>query len=161
MITNGLLETSDLLERIRSGEGSACDELFLRYRPRLEGFLRARLPLAARGLMETQDLVQEVCLRVLPELMRFRYRGIGSFWGYLRAIALNYVREVWRGYANKKRAEPLPWESWRAPEASGGEPLEGLGDSPLMRLPEQQLLLEGCCRLHPPGIFTRLAVSGL
>lgn len=123
---SNLLETGDLISRIRAGEGQAQSELFDRYSYRLNAFMRARLPVAARGLMETQDLVQEVCIRVVPSLEQFDYRGIGSFWAYLRRIALNYVHEVWRKFATRQVQEPLLQESWCAPEAQDSPPLTGL-----------------------------------
>lgn len=122
----GLLDTSTLLERIRGGESEAYNELFDRYRSRLDVFLRSRLPPSARHLLETQDLVQEVCIRTLPNLERFDYRGIGSFWAYLRKIALNHAAEVWRKYASKLAEERLNQESWRAPAADDAPPLAGL-----------------------------------
>ncbi len=99
-----LLATSDLLTRARSGEKQAIEALIVRYRQPLEQLLHLRLAPNARRLLETQDLVQEVLTRALRLLPRFEYRGIGSFWSYLRSVALNYLRESTRKVS---RLEPL------------------------------------------------------
>ncbi len=99
-----LLATGDLLTRARSGERQAIEALVVRYRQPLEHLLHLRLVPNARRLLETQDLVQEVLTRALRLLPRFEYRGIGSFWSYLRSVALNYLREAAR---KGSRQEPL------------------------------------------------------
>lgn len=91
-----LLTTGDLLSRARSGDREAIEVLFGRYRQVLQNFLHKRLPHASRSLLETQDLVQEVLTRVITALPSFEYRGIGSFWAYLRQIALNHLYEIAR-----------------------------------------------------------------
>lgn len=121
-----LMDTSDLLTRAQGGNSEACNNLFDRYRKYLEAFLGGRLPRKARSLMETQDLVQEVYIRALPNLNHFVYRGIGSFWAYLRKIALHYIFEVWRSYSNGSKEMPLPEESWLSPAAGDAPPLIGL-----------------------------------
>ena len=72
--------------------------LLERYRQPLQKLLhlRRRRQLDSRSLLETQDLVQEVMTRALVRLPSFEYRGIGSFWAYLRQVALNHVHEVGR-----------------------------------------------------------------
>lgn len=92
-----LLQTRDLLAEVRAGRSEAQEELFERYGPLLRQLLHGRLPQSARGMQETQDLVQEVCLQALRTLDRFEYRGVGSFWWYLRRIALNRLNDVYRG----------------------------------------------------------------
>jgi len=123
-----LLETADLLDRIRAGDQEARGDLLQRYRRQLDLFLRARLPVAARGLSETQDIVQDVCIKALPYLDRFEYRGIGSFWAYLRRIALNHLADVWRRFSSGVTGQRLPQETWCAPASPDATPLEGLLD---------------------------------
>jgi len=124
--TSNLQETQELLGRIRDGDADACGALLERYRSRLEIFLRARLSAAARSLLETQDLVQEACIKTLPHVDRFQHRGIGSFWGYLRRIALNCVNDVYRQRAAMNGNCRLPQESWCAPAAPDSPPITGL-----------------------------------
>jgi RNA polymerase sigma-70 factor, ECF subfamily len=95
-----------------------------RYRPALERFLHSRLPPRVRRLEDTQDAVQEVLLRAHRTLERFEYRGVGSFWAYLRTIARNYAL-----HAGEKRAagdRSLPEDSFLAPVAPDLAPLLAL-----------------------------------
>jgi RNA polymerase sigma factor (sigma-70 family) len=91
-----LLQTRDLLGLVRAGDREAVDALVHRYQPALERLLHARVRGVSRRLLDTTDLVQEVTLRALGALGSFEYRGIGSFWAFLRRIALNHVVEVVR-----------------------------------------------------------------
>ena len=124
--SSNLHETRHLLGRIRDGDADACGDLFERYRTRLELFLRARLPAPSRSLLETQDLVQETCIKTLPHVDRFQHRGIGSFWAYLRRIALNCINDVWRRNAASFGEIRLTPDSRCAPEAPDSPPLAGL-----------------------------------
>ena len=115
-----LSRTADLLEEARRGDPAARDALFARYREPLSRFLHARLPAGARGMLETEDVVQEVSARAFSNLDRFTYRGIGSFWGFLRQIGLNYVVQV------SRRARRAPdggsLEDAAEPAANGSRP---------------------------------------
>lgn len=95
-IDSDLLETGGLLEQARRGDREARETLFRRYRAPLARFLHLRLPVPARGLFDTEDVVQEVCAHAFLGLDRFEYRGIGSFWGYLRRIGINRVLKAAR-----------------------------------------------------------------
>ena len=64
--------TLDLLARAKAGEQGAIELLFQRCLPSLRRWARGRLPSYARGLAETQDLVQEAVLRTLHNLDRLR-----------------------------------------------------------------------------------------
>lgn len=121
-----LQETGVLLSRARVGEGIAREELFRRFRPRLEGFLRSRLPLGARDLLETQDLVQDVCLKAFGAIDRFEHRGIGSFWGFLRQIALRQLIDAGRRAGRRGGVQPLDEDSRGAPPARATTPLAHL-----------------------------------
>ncbi len=118
-----LLATGDLVGRAQAGEAGARDLLFERYRSRLEAFLRARLPAGQRGMLETQDLVQEVSLEAFRGLGRFEYRGIGSFWAYLRSIALHNVFDARRTDRRRPAPQPLSDESRFAPALDQTSPL--------------------------------------
>lgn len=93
---SAVLPTADLLSRALAGDEPARDALIAAYGPRLHAFLSGRLPAASRSLLETGDVVQEILLRALRTLPSFEYRGHGSFWAHLRAIALNYVADQYR-----------------------------------------------------------------
>ncbi len=121
-----LLQTADLLTRARAGDADAKAELFARYRVPLDRFLHARLSSPARALYETDDLVQEVFSRALARLGDFQYRGIGSFWSYLRQIGMNHVIQVSRKYEVPGRAATRPIDTVEAPVADVATPLGAL-----------------------------------
>ncbi len=119
-----LSETSELLLRVRKGDEVARNELFRRFWPRLAAFLRQRLPQHARSLEETQDLVQDVCIKAFANLGRFEDRGIGSFWMFLRAAARNQLVDVIRRHKHDEKKEAIPDDSRTAPSADGQSPLQ-------------------------------------
>lgn len=118
-----VLNTGDLLSRVRGGDEGARDELFRRYRLPLERFLHGRLPAAARGVLDTQDATQEVCIKVFRSLGRFDHRGIGSFWAYLRQAAMNWVRDLAKTPGKLRQASSLPEETRSQPAGSARSPL--------------------------------------
>lgn len=63
----------------------------MRYREPLARFLHGRLSPASRGVLDTDDIVQEALTAALGQLDGFEYRGLGSFWGYLRRIGINLI----------------------------------------------------------------------
>jgi RNA polymerase sigma factor (sigma-70 family) len=83
----------DLIERAKAGDAEAVDLLIARYLPRLQRWARGRLPLWARDLADTQDLVQEVVFRAFKQIDRFDVRGEGALQGYLRQALMNRIRD--------------------------------------------------------------------
>jgi len=134
--------TQVLLALARDGDHAARDRLFARFLPRLESWAHRRLPHSARGLADTDDLVQVTLVRALNRLAVFEPRREGAFLSYLRTILLNVVREEIR------RARPLlrreePAENLPAPSRSqlevmiGAETLQRYEEG-LTRLSEEQ-----------------------
>lgn len=97
----GAESTQLLLAQARAGDGAARERLFARFLPRLEQWAHRRLPHNARGIADTDDLVQVTLVRALNRLEAFEYRREGAFLAYLRTILLNVVREEIR------RSRPL------------------------------------------------------
>lgn len=90
----GSLEsTMVLLDRIRVGDPVAREQLLARYLPILRAWAHGRLPANARGVADTDDVVQVTLLRALRRLDKFEYRHEGAFLSYLRQGALNTVRQ--------------------------------------------------------------------
>jgi len=85
--------TRSLLEEARSGNEQAVDLLFERYLPFLRRWARGRLPGWARGVADTDDLVQDTLLRTLRNLDHFEYQREKAFLSYLCQGALNRVRD--------------------------------------------------------------------
>lgn len=109
--------TAVLLTRARGGDVEAREELFQRFLPILRRWAHRRLPLHARDLNETSDLVQITLLRALNRIDRFETRGEGAFLAYLRQILLNVVREEIRRSSRRGPHESLH-ETLASPYAS-------------------------------------------
>lgn len=101
------------MDRARDGDDGARSALFARLYPRLRRWSHGRLPARARGLLDTDDLVQVSLVRALKHVGGFEPRHEGAFLAYLRRIVLNQIRDELRRVK-------------RAPELHGLE--EGLAD---------------------------------
>lgn len=141
--TSSELETtSDLLARVRAGDGAARERLVARYLPILRRWAHGRLPFSARGLADTDDLVQVTLLRALDRVEEFEPRREGAFLAYLRSILLNAIRyEIRRSVRlpggaklgeNVADPEPSPLE-----QAIGRDLLDSY-ETALATLPEDQ-----------------------
>jgi len=108
------LMTNELLRRAKDGDAAALDRILARYLPRLKRWASGRLPLHARSLLDTSDLVQETLLRVIEGLDRIEVRGPGGFQAYVRQAVLNRIRDQVR---------------WAARRPGSGDELPELPDS--------------------------------
>ncbi|MDJ0652665.1 MAG: sigma-70 family RNA polymerase sigma factor [Xanthomonadales bacterium] len=88
-----LRTTTQLLERVGTGDNRAQEELMERYLPRLRHWAHGRLPTYGRDLAETDDLVQITLIRAMNHLERFENKRPGAFLAYLRTILMNVVRD--------------------------------------------------------------------
>ena len=84
--------TLALLTRARAGDQEALNDLFARYVPVLNRWARGRLPVAARDLADTSDLVQDTLIQVFKRLDAFDHRGEGALLAYLRQAVMNRIR---------------------------------------------------------------------
>ena len=103
-----LLLTSELLLRAKDGDAAALDALMARYLPRLRRWASGRLPLHARSLLDTADLVQETLTRVVQGLARIEVRGPGGFQAYVRQAVLNRIRDEVRWAARRPGPDGVP-----------------------------------------------------
>ncbi len=99
--------TADLLTLFRSGDPRARDRLFARFLPILRRLAHGRLPRCARGIGDTDDLVQVTLKKAFEHIATFDYRGDGSFLAYLRQILLNEVRDQARKHSRRPAQEAL------------------------------------------------------
>lgn len=86
-----------LLARARAGDAAALDELMQRYLPRLRRWARGRLPVRARDLIDTEDVVQETVVKVLRNLDRLEIQQEGALPAYLRQALTNRLADAYRG----------------------------------------------------------------
>ena len=104
---NPLESTLVLLARVRQGDRDALDQLFSRCLPPLRRWARGRLPAAARGALDTQDLVQDTVLNSLRRLDQFESRHEGALQAYLRQAVLNRIRDEARRFSRRPPAAEL------------------------------------------------------
>lgn len=88
--------TIDLLQRLQGGDDGARQALLARYRPILLRWAHGRLPASARGMQETEDLVQLTLIRVLHRVDQLESTREGAFLAYLRKILVNLLRDELR-----------------------------------------------------------------
>lgn len=103
--------TQQLLSRVREGEEEARDRLVQRFLPALRRWARGRLPAHARGLVDTDDLVQDALLRALRRVDEFEPTRPGSFLSYLHQILINALRDAILRDERRKNRERVASES--------------------------------------------------
>lgn len=86
-----------------------------RYLPRLRQWARGRLPVWARSVAETQDLVQDTLVRTFHHMASFEPTGEGALAAYMRRALLNRIREEIR--RTRRRPSGLPVDSQHADAA--------------------------------------------
>ena len=108
---DGLLSdepTIELVVKARRGDRLAVEALLQRSIPSLKRFAHGRLPAAARGSLDTGDLVQETVLHVLRRLDTFEPRHVGAMQAYLRQSVINRIRDEVRRIARHPSPSELP-----------------------------------------------------
>jgi RNA polymerase sigma-70 factor (ECF subfamily) len=100
--------TIELVIRAREGDRMAVEALLQRCLPSLKRWAHGRLPAAARGSLDTGDLVQEAALHALQRLDVFEPRHVGAMQAYLRMSVINRIRDEVRRVTRHPAAEELP-----------------------------------------------------
>ena len=88
--------TSELIQRVRSGDKDSLERLIQRHVAPLRRYASGRLPRWARDLADTDDLVQDTLLRTFSRLDGFEVRGAGALQAYLRQAVMNRLRDELR-----------------------------------------------------------------
>jgi RNA polymerase sigma-70 factor (ECF subfamily) len=122
LVSSSPESTVDLLARARAGDESALDEVFARAIPPLRRWASGRLPRWARGVVDTDDLVQDTVINTLKRIDVFEYRVDAALQGYLRQAVMNRIRNEIR----RVTRHPTPDTLDSAAPDSGLSPLEAL-----------------------------------
>ena len=85
-----------LLARAQRGDAVAMEALMGRYLMRLQRWASGRVPAGARGLLDTDDVVQDALLNTFRRLDRFEPRHDGALLAYLREAVANRIRNELR-----------------------------------------------------------------
>jgi RNA polymerase sigma factor (sigma-70 family) len=100
--------TIELVVRAQDGDRRAVEALLQRSLPQLRRWAHGRLPPAARGKLDTGDLVQETVLHLLRRLDTFEPRHVGAMQGYLRQSVMNLIRDEVRRIGRHPTPSELP-----------------------------------------------------
>ncbi len=112
--------TMELIILVRAGDQLARERLASRFLLPLRRFAHGRIPAAARGVLDTDDLVQETIVRALNHVDSFEGERPGAFLSYLRRILLNRAFSEVRRARHRPKATELPANL----KAQGPSPLE-------------------------------------
>jgi len=102
--------TIELIARARTGDAVAAEALLQRCLPPLKRWAHGRLPSAARGSLDTDDIVQSAALHLLKRLDRFEPRHVGAMQAYLRQSVINRIRDEVRRIGRQPPPIELPEE---------------------------------------------------
>ena len=100
--------TLELVVKARDGDREAVEALLQRCIPQLKRWAHGRLPAAARGSLDTGDLVQETVLHVLRRLDKFEPRHVGAMQAYLRQSVINRIRDEVRRIGRQPTPVEVP-----------------------------------------------------
>jgi len=100
--------TMELVIRARQGDRMATEALLERCLPQLQRWAHGRLPAAARGSLDTNDLVQDAALNLVKRLELFEPRHVGAMQGYLRQSVINRIRDEVRKIGRHAPPTELP-----------------------------------------------------
>lgn len=143
--------TVNLLKRIRSGEDRAREILLRRYMPVLRRLARGKVPLRARPLVDTDELVQRTMYAVFTHVDSFEHRHEGAFLAYLRKVLKNKILDIAR------QSSPETTEVGEALLALGPSPLElAIGKE---RLEAYDAALEGLNEQQAQAVVMRLEMG--
>jgi RNA polymerase sigma-70 factor, ECF subfamily len=112
--------TLELILRARAGDQSALEAILERCLPPLTRWAHGRLPPAARGHLDTGDLVQDAAMNAIARLDSFQPRQVGALQAYLRQSVINRIRDEMRRFGRRPVTVEYP-ENLPAEEPS---PLE-------------------------------------
>ncbi len=148
--------SSALLTNAQAGDRRAKEQLLVETAPRIKSWLHGRLPRAARGHQDTDDLAQEALLHALRRIDVFDPRHSGAVPAYLFRSAVNRARDEARRANRRPQVVELDEQTPSATLDPLTSALRGEARRQLraalssLRQKDRQLLLarvEGPCRL--------------
>jgi RNA polymerase sigma-70 factor (ECF subfamily) len=100
--------TLELVMRAKDGDRMATEALLERCLPQLRRWAHGQLPAAARGSLDTNDLVQDAAMNLLKRLDFFQPQHVGAMQGYLRQSVINRIRDEVRKIGRHAPPVELP-----------------------------------------------------
>jgi RNA polymerase sigma factor (sigma-70 family) len=99
--------SSALILRAKEGDQEACNELCVRYLPRLRRWAHGRLPLWAREHLDTEDIVQDTLMQSVRQLSAFTPQHERAFCAYVSQALRNRLRDAVRRAMTRPAGESL------------------------------------------------------
>ena len=141
--------SSESWSRASGGDAAALNQLLARHVPEVEAFIRYRMPPALATRESVSDLTQSLVGDLIPELPKTEFANEAAFHGWLRACALNKIRERLRFWRAERRdgveramhdigPDPLPGRATSPSEALRRSESEERLHEALEKLPEDQ-----------------------
>lgn len=112
--------TVELIHRARDGDPAAVEAILQRCLPSLKRWAHGRLPAAARGHLDTGDLVQDAAINAMARLDTFEPRHVGAMQAYLRQSVINRIRDEMRRFTRRPASVQIP-EDFKSEEPSPEE----------------------------------------
>jgi RNA polymerase sigma-70 factor, ECF subfamily len=97
-------ETLGLLRRWHTGDAAALHDLLLRNLPAIRERLDRRMGRLLRAKLDADDLLQDVCVRILSDGPRFEVADAEHFRMLMARIVENEMRDAHRGFTALRRA---------------------------------------------------------
>ena len=98
----------ELIVRAKTGDDEATEALLERCLQPLRRWAHGRLPTAARGALDTDDIVQHVVVQWLKRLPHFEPQRVGAMQAYLRQSVVNRIRDEVRRITRQPPPAELP-----------------------------------------------------
>jgi len=99
-----VMNTEQLVLGAQGGDDQAVQSLFIRYYPRVERIVRARLGARLRARVDVEDVLQETFLQAVLRLSDFEMRSESAFLDWLATIGLNRIRKLAEHWSKQKRS---------------------------------------------------------
>lgn len=123
---NRELSELDLVAQAVAGDMKALEILLARNAISLRQYVEHRMTPAIRRGYDVDDIVQDAQIAAFKAISKFQAKGEGAFWGWLRTIAFNKLKDCGR----KMASEPVvDAKSPREEESSMGGPITIAADS--------------------------------
>jgi RNA polymerase sigma-70 factor (ECF subfamily) len=131
----------DLVERAKSGDREALEELYLLHFDRIYGYLH----LSVGSRHDAEDLTTQTFVKMLESIGRFRWRSV-PFSAWLFRIAHNLAMDHFRSRRRWQPEEDVPEPPAGEESSAEEQALAAIGDAGLLELierlsPEQRQVL--------------------
>jgi len=137
-----LSRTIQLVKKAKNGDQEAFNSLFERYYDRVIRIARLRLGSLLRAKLETQDICQEVFIKVIKSFEQFNeFETEGAFLHWVSKIIENTIRDKSDYFKAKKRSvsKEVPLKKvWRSSEGTQEFTLPGNEPAPFENIQKKE-----------------------